>query len=135
MFFYLGGTTGDLYKLNNANYFVISGKQIKSSHFPKLNLEFLTIHKAKGLGCDQCILVNAEESIYGFPSKVKDYPLIKLIRMGTEEPIDFAEERRLFYVALTRTKNKIYIVAPASRVSTFVEEISKYQNVLVHDLE
>ena len=36
------------------------------------------------------------------------------------------EERRLFYVALTRTKNRVYIIAPIHNQSIFLKEIKKY---------
>ena len=37
----------------------------------------------------------------------------------------YEEERRLFYVALTRTKNKTYIISPTKNESIFITEIKK----------
>lgn len=92
---------------------------------PHLKLEFLTVHSAKGLGADEVILLNGSNDIYGFPTKKKTDPILKQV-----ETIDlsypFAEERRLFYVALTRTKNHVYILYPKKRPSIFLKEISKY---------
>ncbi|NCU32060.1 MAG: hypothetical protein EOM23_03775 [Candidatus Moranbacteria bacterium] len=67
--------------------------------------------------------------MYGFPSKIEDAPIIKLITPSTDEPIDYPEERRLFYVALTRTKNKIYILVPMTKASPFALELLKFDNV------
>ena len=45
----------------------------------------------------------------------------------------FAEERRLFYVALTRTKNKVYLLTPVNNPSTFILEIIKYDQVKLYN--
>lgn len=98
------------------------------------NITFLTVHKSKGLGFDQVILINSLNSSNGFPSKIKDKPLIALLKENKNEQqiIEYPEERRLFYVALTRTKNKIYILDPyhIQKVSSFVKEIQKNYHVL-----
>ena len=68
----------------------------------------------------------------GFPSKIEEHPLIQLIR-GKEEysTVEYPEERRLFYVALTRTKNKIYIMCPKQIIcqSEFIKEIIWHTSV------
>ena len=64
------------------------------------------------------------ESRYGFPSQIEDDPIIKLVTYE-DTSMPFAEERRLFYVALTRTKNRVYIAAPLSRPSRFLVELIK----------
>lgn len=96
------------------------------------NVEFMTIHKSKGLGYDNVIILNGLSSKKGFPSSIEDDELIKLLDNSKEEKIGFAEERRLFYVALTRTKNKVYILAPyipKYKRSDFIFEISNMDNV------
>ena len=97
-----------------------------------LNIDFLTIHSSKGLGYDQVILLNAINSVNGFPAKIEDDYLIKLLSPLENEFIEYPEERRLFYVALTRTKNKVYILTPNKRAhrSEFVLEIENYDNVI-----
>lgn len=97
-----------------------------------IKIDYLTIHKSKGLEYDNCILINAIDNKYGFPSKTEDEKVIKILKPKLNENIDYPEERRLFYVALTRTKNKLYIVCPKSKVSKFVKEIGIYKNVIVH---
>jgi DNA helicase-4 len=92
------------------------------------------VHKSKGLGYDQCVLINATDDLFGFPSKIEDEGIIKLLNPKINEGIIYPEERRLFYVALTRTKNKFYIVAPLSKASTFIEEIKTHNSVLKHSV-
>ncbi|MGK9251807.1 UvrD-helicase domain-containing protein [Paenibacillus humicus] len=89
-----------------------------------IKLFYLTVHKSKGMEADQVILINAENKTSGFPNKIADDPLLQWVLTRAEE-MSFAEERRLFYVALTRTKNNTYILAPQSRKQTslFVKEL------------
>lgn len=101
----------------------------------KIKIEFLTVHSAKGLGYDQVILLNVLDDAYGFPSKIEDHPVIRLIRAKeTKSSVDYPEERRLFYVALTRTKNKIYIMCPSQIKwqSDFIKEIIWHSSVEIN---
>ena len=70
-----------------------------------------TQHSSKGLGYDDVIVINGKNETYGFPTKVEDDPVLSLVIKG-DRSIDYAEERRLFYVAMTRTKNRVFFVAP-----------------------
>jgi len=96
--------------------------------YPEVEIDFLTVHTAKGLGYDNVILVNMIESTYGFPCQIEDDPIMKLVT-HVDSSIAYAEERRLFYVALTRTKNRVYIVAPISKPSRFVLELVNDYNI------
>lgn len=104
--------------------------------YPELNIDIMTVHKAKGLGYDQVILLNALNITNGFPSQIKDEEVIKLIKgkNNVEEYIEYPEERRLFYVALTRTKNKLYIMTPTKIQyrSDFIKEIEDNDYVLIN---
>ena len=96
------------------------------------NIDFLTVHKSKGLGYDQVIILNGLNDTYGFPSKVKDDEVLKVLDKDKISYIDYPEERRLFYVALTRTKNKVYILSPylpMEKRSEFIREIENNENV------
>ena len=109
-------------------------EKIYSKKFPKAKLAFMTVHRAKGLGYDNVIVVNAEHSVYGFPSQIEDDPIMKFVTFD-DQSYEFSEERRLFYVALTRTKNRVFIVTSEIRPSKFVIElINDYrdQGVVVH---
>lgn len=101
-----------------------SKKQIKSRKFPQLNLHYLTAHSSKGLGYDNVVIINGKDNILGFPSKIDDDPIMKLV-IKEDESMNYAEERRLFYVALTRTKNKVYIVSPMYHTSEFILELKE----------
>ncbi|MBQ1496123.1 MAG: UvrD-helicase domain-containing protein [Bacilli bacterium] len=92
--------------------------------------DYKTIHKSKGLEEENVIILNLENSIYGFPNKRKDITEIIL----EKEKYKFEEERRLFYVALTRSKNNVYLFCSFNNPSIFVKEIirksKKYIEVL-----
>ena len=127
-----GGKLGQLEDM--FEYHKEKGKVI-SKKFPKLNITFLTAHSSKGLGYDNVILINGKDDVLGFPSKIEDDPVMKLV-IKDDDSIDFAEERRLFYVALTRTKNRVYIVTPQIRPSKFILEIKdKFTNVILRGTE
>ena len=102
---------------------------VTSKTFADIEMEFMTVHRAKGLGYDNVIIINAIDSVYGFPSKIQDDPVLQYV-VKVDHSIEYAEERRLFYVALTRTKNRVYIVTPQQRPSEFVRELVRdYPNV------
>lgn len=107
------------------------GSKVISKKYPSANITFLTAHSSKGLGYDNVIIINAKDAVYGFPSKIEDDPVMKLVITQHNE-IDYAEERRLFYVALTRTKNRVYLIAPEKHPSEFVLEIKKeFKNIVL----
>lgn len=95
---------------------------IHSTKYPNVKLTFMTAHKTKGLTYDNVILINASNGKYGFPSQIEDDPIFNFVRCK-DESYDFSEERRLFYVALTRTKNRVFILTPNTNPSTFVLEL------------
>lgn len=105
------------------------GGKIKSVQYPKLDITFMTAHASKGLGYDNVIVVNGRNETYGFPSKIQDDPVLSLV-VKEDKSMQYAEERRLFYVAMTRTKNRVYFIAPEKYPSEFLLEIKReYKNV------
>ncbi len=105
------------------------GQQVKCLKHPKLKITFMTAHASKGLGYDNVIVINGKNETYGFPSKIEDDPILNYV-VRRDDSIDAAEERRLFYVAMTRTKNRVYFVAPQGNPSEFLLEIKHdYKNV------
>ena len=107
------------------------GNKVVSTKYPNVTIDFLTAHSSKGLGYDNVIIINAKDAVYGFPSKIEDDPVMKLVIKQHNE-IEYAEERRLFYVALTRTKNRVYLIAPEKHPSQFVLEIkNEYKNIVL----
>lgn len=129
----LGRYAFDAFNLTKSADFVYWEKtgNVSSKTFADIEMEFMTVHRAKGLGYDNVILINAIDAVYGFPSKVEEDPVLKYVLKG-DNAIEYAEERRLFYVALTRTKNRVYIVTPQQRPSAFVRELlTDYPNIMV----
>lgn len=101
---------------------------VKYSKYHKLKLNYLTAHKSKGLEADNVIIINLENKLLGFPSKISDDPILSLV-LTDIDGFDFAEERRVFYVALTRTKNSTFLIVPDKNKSVFVEELIKHFNI------
>ena len=110
--------------INTGSFEEMPGVRVKSKKYPNANISYMTAHSSKGLGYDNVILINMFEGKLGFPCQIEDDPIIKLV---TYEDISmpFAEERRLFYVAMTRTKNRVYIATPRNRPSRFLVELIK----------
>lgn len=77
---------------------------------------------------ENVIVINLENRLVGFPNKISDDPVLSLV-LTDLDTFSYAEERRLFYVALTRTKNITYIVAPEFGQSVFVDELIKKQGI------
>jgi DNA helicase-4 len=95
-------------------------------HFPSgfdpERVRFLTVHTSKGLEADHVIVLGVTSETLGFPSRVEDDPVLQLA-LPAPEPFDFAEERRLFYVALTRARKTVTLITQLGRESTFVLEV------------
>ena len=98
-------------KEGNRFYYVIGGRKI----------EFLTVHKSKGLEADYVILLQCNKDTYGFPSQVSDDPVLNYVLTKSDQ-FPYGEERRLFYVAITRAKIKTLILYDKRFPSVFVDE-------------
>jgi superfamily I DNA/RNA helicase len=83
-------------------------------------VQFSTIHSAKGSEADYVFLMNVSDGYMGFPSTIENDPLLKLVIEDIDE-FEHEEERRLFYVALTRTKKKVFLYG--KKEAYFIEEI------------
>ena len=84
-------------------------------------IEFLTVHKSKGLEADYVIILQCNKDTYGFPSLVSDDPVLNYVLTKSDQ-YPYGEERRLFYVAITRAKVKTYILYDKRFPSVFVDE-------------
>ncbi len=101
---------------------------------PDVNIEYRTVHQSKGLECDNVILINLKNWKAGFPNKMVDDPVLNFVKRNGDS-FSYAEERILFYVALTRTKNNVYLLAPYFKSSVFVQELKTDANVELLNLE
>lgn len=88
-------------------------------NFKTLNISFSSVHGSKGLGFDYVILIDMNRG--AFPLEKIDDPILGLV-LPQKENYPNAEERRLFYVALTRAKEKIYLI-PDAKPSAFIAEL------------
>lgn len=93
--------------------------------FPNLCATFKTVHGSKGLEADHVIILGMQAGRYGFPSQIADDPLLDLV-LATPEAFPHAEERRLFYVALTRARLSVHAIAGEGAPSVFVTEIREF---------
>lgn len=101
-------------------------------HHPGLTVKFITAHASKGLEADHVILPKVTSDVLGFPSRVADDPVMQLA-MPAVETYRYAEERRLFYVALTRAKQTVRLITLERKESAFVMELVKDHGLPVTD--
>ncbi len=87
-----------------------------------LNITYMTAHGSKGLQADYVFILNNKNKGMGFPSKISDAPILQLL-LDDSDNYPFSEERRLFYVAMTRAKKKAYFVTVKGNESAFISEI------------
>jgi len=120
----LGRYNFDGFKLTSTNMFrwADNNNTVRCTKYPKAKLTFMTSFNSKGLGFDNVIVLNLFEGKFGFPSQLENDPIMKLVPFeGGAAP--YADERRLFYIALTRARNRVYLMAPQNRPSRFLVEL------------
>lgn len=104
--------------------FIEPDMQVLRRRHPSLKITFKTIHASKGLEADHVILLNADSGRMGFPSEIVDDALMSMVS-PEEETYQNAEERRVMYVAMTRARHSLTILASNARPSSFVTELRK----------
>lgn len=105
-------------KEGNRFYYMIGNRKI----------EFLTVHKSKGLEADYVILLQCNKDTYGFPSLISDDPVLNYVLTQSDQ-FPYGEERRLFYVAITRAKIKTLVLYDKRFPSVFVDEFLQSEKI------
>ena len=130
---FLGRTSYDEQLLTESGLFSTVGDDtLRYNESPQTPVRFLTVHKSKGLEADNVVILNFKNALLGFPNKISDDPILEKV---LDEPDEFryAEERRLLYVALTRTRNRVYLLVEQARPSEFLQEFEKLRSVKIYD--
>ena len=125
----LGRFQIDRLRLLHCTQFKLTSDSIEFHPRSDLKIRFLTVHQSKGLEADYVIILNNREAKLGFPAHVKDPPLkAELVRIVGELKLDqvsINEERRLFYVALTRAKKQVILLTVDGKESSFIKELRR----------
>jgi len=90
--------------------------------FENIEVSGLSFHRAKGLEADYAILLDVSEGDYGVPSRIEDDELLNLV-IPHPETFEYAEERRLFYVSLTRASRGVYLLTSSRQPSRYIREL------------
>ncbi|GHA60692.1 DNA helicase IV [Photobacterium aphoticum] len=88
--------------------------------WPQLGLTFMTCHASKGREADFVFVLDVNRGL--FPAPDRETGLAACLQARGETFTD-AEERRLFYVALTRAKAQVWVCADPEKPSPFVNEL------------
>lgn len=87
-----------------------------------IKAEFRTIHSSKGLEADIVIILRCNAEKLGLPNQMADDPVLNLL-LSKADQFENGEERRLFYVAMTRAKEMLYFITDSYKKSKFILEI------------
>ncbi len=121
-------SSSEILVLARYNHLLYELRDFFKGKYSNFDIKFSTIHGSKGNEADHVIVLNINKGEFGFPSKIADDPILNLVVPKGDEFED-AEERRLFYVALTRTKGNVFLLSDMYNKSIFIEElIENYQD-------
>lgn len=109
-----------LFEFENITFLGRNNRSLDSISVPNK----MTVHASKGLEFENVAIIDLENKVNGFPNKMVNEDVFKYVLSG-EDYFPYEEERRLFYVAMTRTKNKVCLCVKKSNPSVFVLEILK----------
>jgi DNA helicase-4 len=98
--------------------------QKAATRWPKLTIDFMTIHTSKGQQADYVIIVGLHEGNDGFPAVARE-SILEDVLLPAPEAFPDAEERRLLYVAITRAKHQVWLLQDTARPSCFVKQLSE----------
>ena len=117
----LGRYRFDVNIFKNTELSVHDGQNGAYVTYGRRKMNFMTVHQSKGLECDYIILLNCNGGTIGFPSQISDSPLLKYV-LSEPDSYAFSEERRVFYVGITRAKKHTWVLYDMNNPSQFVKE-------------
>lgn len=120
----LGRYSFDVNLFKNTELPVHEGKDGVYVTYGRRRMNFMTVHQSKGLECDFIILLNCNGGTLGFPSQISDSPVLKYV-LSEPDAYAFSEERRVFYVGITRAKKHTWVLYDIKNPSLFVKEFVK----------
>ena len=123
----LGRYHFDVNVFNNTDLVVHKTKDNSYVAYGRRKMNFMTVHQSKGLECDYVILLNCNRGVLGFPSQISDSPILKYV-LSEPDAYAFSEERRIFYVGITRAKKHTWVLYDINKPSPFVLEFVKTLN-------
>jgi DNA helicase IV len=95
---------------------------LSQRQYPLLDIELMSVHASKGKESDYVIILGMNQGKYGFPCQKEGDPVLAIL-LPEKEFFQHAEERRLFYVALTRARHHVYVVFDPANPSPFISEL------------
>jgi DNA helicase-4 len=120
----LGRYHFDVNVLKNTDLTIHESKDHTYVNYGGRKMDFMTVHQSKGLECDYTILLNCNGGTLGFPSQISDNPILKYV-LSEPDTYTFSEERRIFYVGITRAKKHTWVLYDINKPSPFVQEFVK----------
>jgi DNA helicase IV len=120
--------------LGRYNHTEPKGWKSVADRFEMLDVNYMTIHKSKGLEADAVVVLGLVAGRYGFPGEIESDLLMGLV-LPAEDEFPRAEERRVLYVAMTRAKEKLILVGDSSNPSEFVAELLEHPEIHTYPAE
>ena len=117
----LGRYGFDINVFKDSDLAVHTGKDGVYINYGRRKMQFMTVHQSKGLECDYIILLNCNGGTMGFPADIADSPVLKYV-LSEPDAYVFSEERRVFYVGITRAKKHTWVLYDQGNPSPFVRE-------------
>ena len=148
--FLIGRYNFDIKKISRCEFlsFEISEEKVLISMHerPDLRISFLSAHKSKGLQADYVLIINCRNTVLGFPSRMKENDIFHIVRevaiqkleqrkMNKRKCEKFSEERRLFYVAMTRARKRILFLTIQEKESPFILELREEEELNTYYLD
>lgn len=119
-------------KINKLFILSRNNKDLENIDIKGVNYKKMSVHKSKGLQEDYIFLINVNNLSNGFPNKYVNHYILNYVNNYKERYL-YEEERRLFYVAITRCIKRVYIFVPYNMESCFIKEIKHYKNVFLRE--